>query len=323
MKKPKIYVHRMGSWYSLYMDRANEELLASFSEPVNERGREAPFTRAELIERMKGCSAILSLNGTGAEEEITFETLKAVKTIKIISISHWWGQFSDVPAGSGILVTEGSNANTVAVAEWVLACALSGVRKIETFNRRLKQGSKWGEPRREAGMFSGSTAGIIGLGRIGSYVSKYFKALGAEVIVYDKYCSAARAKELGVRLVPLETALKADVVSLHLPVTDETKGMLGRRHFALIKDGAVFINSARAALYDEAVLVKELKKNRFRAYIDVFENEPPPKAHPFRKLENVTITPHIAGDNKQMFLRCGREAILTLKEYFRAKKGKR
>ena len=319
MAKPKVYVHRMGSWYSLYMDRANEELLASFSEPVNERDRETPLTQDELISRMNGCSAILSLNGTGAEEEITYETLKAVNTIKIISISHWWGQFSEVPAGSGIKVIEGSNANTVAVAEWVLACALSGVRKIETFNSRLKSGSEWGEPRSEAGMLAGSVAGIIGLGRIGSYVSKYFKAMGAEVIVFDKYCPASRAKELGVPLVPLEAALKADVVSLHLPVTDETKGMLGRQHFAMIKDGAVFINSARAALYDEAVLVEELKKKRFAAYLDVFENEPLPIAHPFRTMENVTITPHIAGDNKQMFLRCGREAILALKDYFREK----
>jgi len=316
MEKPKIYVHRMGSWYSLYMDRANEELLASFSEPVNERDRETPFTRGELVSRMKGCSAILSLNGTGAEEEITYETLKAVNTIKIISISHWWGQFTDVPAGSGITVIEGSNANTVAVAEWVLACALSGVRKIETFSRRLKNGSEWGEPRRDAGMLAGSVAGIIGLGRIGSQVSKYFKAMGAEVIVFDKYCTPSRARELGVKLVTLEEALKADVVSLHLPVTDETKGLLGSRHFAMIKDGAVFINSARAALYDEEALVQELKKKRFAAYLDVFENEPLPIAHPFRTMENVTITPHIAGDNKQMFLRCGREAIISLKDYF-------
>ena len=301
------------------MNRENEELLASFSEPVNEKERETPFTQEELIERMKGCSAILSLNGIGAEKEIFYETLKTVGTIKAISVSHWWGQFSDIPKNSGILVTEGSNANTVAVAEWVIASALMGILRIDEFNKRLKNGSEWGEPRRNVEMLSGSLVGLIGLGRIGSHVSKYFRILGANVIVYDKYCPKERAEKLGVRLVSLEEVMKAEVVSLHLPVTDETKGMLKKEHFEMIKDGAVFVNSARAALYNENDLIEELRKKRFSAYIDVFSVEPLPKEHPFRSMDNVTITPHIAGDNKEMFLRCGREAILTLRDYFSGK----
>ncbi|MEI7904184.1 MAG: hydroxyacid dehydrogenase [Candidatus Firestonebacteria bacterium] len=319
MKKPKIYVHRLGSWYKLYMNMENEELLESFSEVVNERDREEPLTPSELIEKMKGSEAILSLNGIGAENEISYEILKAVGTVKFISVSHWWGQFPDVPKDSGISVVEGSNANTIAVAEWVISAALMGVRKIQDFDRSLKRGSLWAEPRRTVGMLAGKKVGLVGLGRIGSYVSKYFKALGTDVIVYDKYCPKSRAEELGVRLVSLEETFKADIVSLHLPVTNETKGMLGEKHFGLIKNGAVFINSARASLYDEQALIAELKKKRFSAYLDVFSIEPLPPGHPFRSMDNVTITPHIAGDNKEMFLRCGREAILTLKDYFEGK----
>lgn len=95
--------------------------------------------------------------------------------------------------------------------------------------------------------------------------------------------------------------------------------MPGAREFALIKDGAVFVNSARAALYNEEALVVELQKKRFSAFIDVFAEEPLPLNHSFRSMDNVFITPHIAGDNKAMFLCCGREAIQSLKEYFDGK----
>jgi phosphoglycerate dehydrogenase-like enzyme len=162
--------------------------------------------------------------------------------------------------------------------------------------------------------------GLVGLGRIGWYVAHYFREMGAEVVAYDKYCTEEKAAEIGVRLVSLDELLKtADVVSLHLPVTDETRGMLGAKEFALIKDGAVFVNSARAALYDEEALVAELKKGRFTAYLDVFSREPLAMNHPFRSMGNVIITPHIAGSNATMFQMCGREAVETLRDYFAGK----
>lgn len=319
MQKPKVYVHRLGPWYSLYMDPENENLLASFADVVSEGGRTAPMPPAELVERMRGCSAILSLNGTGADE-ITAEVLRSVGTVKVICISHWWGQFADAAKATGVTVTEGSNANTVAVAEWTVAAALMGIRKLDRFDRTLKGGSEWAEPRRNIGLLCESTVGLIGLGRIGWYVAHYFRSLGAKVIAHDKYWTHEKAHALGVTLVPLDDLMKtADVISLHLPVTKETTGLLGAREFALIKDGAVFINSARAALYDEPALVAELRKKRFTACLDVFSQEPIPADHPFRSMDHVTITPHIAGDNGAMFRRCGREAIHTLQDYYKGK----
>ncbi|HBC85592.1 MAG TPA: hypothetical protein DCZ94_01430 [Lentisphaeria bacterium] len=319
MSKPKVYVHRMGSWYNLYMDKASEALLGSFVEVVSDGTRETPMSPAELVERMRGCSAILSLGG-GGSHEITGDVLKSVGTVKLISIAHWCEQLTVAAKEAGVTVTEGSNANTVAVAEWTLTAALMGIRRIQMFDKALKNKSPWGEPRLEVGMLSGSTVGIAGLGRIGWYCAKYFKTMGAKVIAYDKYYTKERADKLGVELVTLDDQMKtADVISLHLPVTPETKGMLGAKEFALIKDGAVFINSARAALYDEKALIAELKKNRFTAFLDVFEKEPLPLDHPFRSMENVVITPHIAGFNSTMLLRCGREAIETLKDYFAGK----
>lgn len=319
MEKPRIYVHRMGEWYKLYMNEENEALLASFADVVSEGDREEPMAEDELIQHMQGCRAILSLNGMGCSE-ITANVLRHVPSLELICISHWWEQLEDVARETGIRFIEGSNGNTVAVAEWVLTCALMGVRKILYFNNLMKSGSPWCEPRRVVGMMSEKTVGIVAYGRVGHYAAHYFKMMGCRVLVCDKLLTPEQAKRDGVELASMDDVFsKADVISLHLPVLPSTRGIIGRRQFQLIKDGAVFINSARAAVYDEQALVEELRKNRFEAYLDVFSEEPLSLDHPFRSMDNVTITPHIAGDNIEMFRRCGREAILTLRDYFEGK----
>jgi phosphoglycerate dehydrogenase-like enzyme len=311
----RVYVHRLADWYDLYMDKANEDLLASFADVVSEGSRTDPFTEDELIERMKGASIILSLNGMGTKE-ITESVLKKTGTIELICISHWWEQFADAEKNTGIRVIEGSNANTVAVAEWTVCTALMGMRKLTRFDAQLKAGSVWCEPRRTVGLLCESTVGLIALGRIGRYVARYMRSLGAKVIACDKLATEKDARELDIELAGMDEVFKrADIISLHLPVLPSTRGIIGAEDFAKIRDGAVFINSSRAAVYDEDALVKELQKGRFDAYLDVFSVEPLPQEHPFRRMTNVTITPHIAGDNIAMFRRCGREAILTLKEY--------
>jgi phosphoglycerate dehydrogenase-like enzyme len=101
-----------------------------------------------------------------------------------------------------------------------------------------------------------------------------------------------------------------------MAVTDATRGMLGAREFGLIKEGAVFINSARSAILDSEALVAALRTNRFHAFLDVYDTEPLPLDDPLRSLPNAFITPHIAGDTNGMFVRCGRIAIERLREYF-------
>lgn len=319
MDQPKIYVHRLGSWYSLYMNDENEAALSSFAEVISERDSNKPLTPDELIERMQSCTAILSCNGEGTQE-ITADVLNSVGTIQLICIAHWCEQLVDAAKEAGIKVIEGSNANTIAVAEWTVCAALMAIRKLHCFDKALKNGSPWAESRHNVGLLCESKIGLIGLGRIGWYVAHYFKALGTDILAYDKNYTHENAKQLGVKLVSLDDLMStADIISLHLPVTTETKGMLGAREFALIKDGAVFINSARAELYDEDALIVELRKARFTAYLDVYMTEPIPIKHPFLSMDNVIITPHIAGDNRAMFLRCARESIQTLKDYYEGK----
>ena len=318
--RPGVYIHRVGAAYNRYMNGANEAELAAFADVVSDGPTSAVRSSDDLVARMRGCDAILSLAG-GWTDEITAEVLNSVGTIKLICIAHWGGQLVDAAREANITLIEGSNANTLAVAEWTLTAALMGIRKLQYFDRALKSGSPWGEPRREVGLLCESTVGIVGLGRIGSHCARHFGALGANVIAYDPYWTQEGAVKLGVSLVSLDDLLRSShVISLHLPVTAETTGLLGAREFALVRDRAVFINSSRAALYDEAAFIAELRRRRFSAYVDVFEQEPLPSEHPFRAMENVVITPHIAGDNNAMCLRCGREAIDTLSNYFTRRK---
>jgi phosphoglycerate dehydrogenase-like enzyme len=165
-------------------------------------------------------------------------------------------------------------------------------------------------------MLCACTVGLIGLGRIGQQVARLLRAFGATVIAYDPYVPHQVAADIGVRLLPLEELLRtADVISFHLPVTDATRAMFGARELSWIKDGAVIVNSARNALFHDQAFVAEVQTGRFTAFLDVFEVEPLPLDHPFRSLENVFITPHIAGDNAIMFARCGRIAIDVLRAY--------
>jgi phosphoglycerate dehydrogenase-like enzyme len=316
--KKKVYVHRMANWYDAYMSDENEKLLASFADMVSEGSRVEPFTEDELVKRMQGAQIILSLNGIGTAE-ITENVLKQVGSVELICISHWWEQFRDTERETGIRVIEGSNANTVAVAEWTICTALLGVRKLLRFNAAMKAGVLWhDQPSKDedAGMLCEKTVGIVALGRIGRYVAKTMSVMGAKVMACDKVATKAEAKELGAELISMDEIFEtADVITIHLPVLPSTRGIIGASHFAKIKDGAVFINSGRAAVYDEDALVKELQTGRFDAYLDVYSAEPLALTHPFRRMGNVFITPHIAGGNYAMFRRCGREAILTIKEY--------
>ncbi|MDQ6602821.1 MAG: hydroxyacid dehydrogenase [Chloroflexota bacterium] len=320
-RRPHIYIHRAAEWYGLYMDAENEAQLRQFADVTTGGTRAEPYTPDELIRALDGVDGILSLNGIGATE-ITTDVLAAVGTVRAIAISHWW-HTGHVPAramweAASVTVIDASDATTEAVVEWVIGAALIGVRRLVEFDRRLKSGDLWAEPgRRDAGLLCESVVGLIGAGRVGQVAAARFNAFGATLIAYDPFLSDDDARALGIRRVALDELLAtADVISLHMAVSDATRGMLGAREFALLKDGAVFINSARSALLDTPALVAELRKNRFHAFLDVFDTEPLPLDDPLRSLPNAFLTPHIAGDTVGMFHRCARIAIERLRDYF-------
>lgn len=317
----KIYIHRAEDWYKLYINDSDINLLSKYATVVTEGDRMEPMSEDELISRLKDVDVVLSLNGKGVADFTPRVIKEMSKSVKLVCIAHWWNihnTFVPMCRENGIQVVEGSNMVTVAVAEWTLASIMYGRRKIDVFDKRMKSGEIWGEPRRCAGMVRGSTIGLVGLGRIGRFTAHYLQQLGANIIAYDAM-PAEEITKLDIEPVSLmEIFKRSDVISLHLPVNQYTTGMIKKEHFEAIKDGAVLVNSARAALYNENDLIDELSKNRFTAFLDVFaEPEPLAVDSPLRKMDNVVMNPHIAGDNLVMFKETGTDTVNNLIEYIR------
>lgn len=320
MRRVKVYIHRTEDWYSLYLNDNDIEVLSQYADVVNEKDKAQPLSEDELINRIGDAEVIISLNGKGVAD-FTQRVIDAVKgTVKVVCIAHWWNihnTFVPMCQKAGITVIEGTNLNTVAVAEWTLGAILAGSREIFAFDKRMKAGSEWGEPRRTPRLVLGSTLGLVGLGRIGRYVAHFAKALGMKVIAFDAM-PKDEIEKLGITPVSLNELFEtADVISLHLPVNPKTEGIITKELFAKIKDGALFVNSARAALYNQQDLIDELKTNRFTAFLDVFDSEPLDAESPLRSLDNAVISPHIAGDNYQMFKMAGTGTVKTVCEYFK------
>ena len=321
MPKPHIYIHRVqGCTYEQYMDEGNEALLASFADVTNNGNGAEAVSHEDMVKSLQSVTGILSLNGSGAPE-ITTDVLNEVGTVDVAAIAHWWhGSHNQATAmweAAGVKVIDESDGCNEAVAEWTLGAAIAGLRRFEYYDRQLKAGELWPERRGVAKQLIGSTVGLVGLGRVGRLVAEYLRPFRTRVVGYDPFSTEAQAQEMGVELVDLHTLLRtADVVSLHMAVTPETTGMIGGEELALIKDGALLVNSARAALLDGDAFRTELAKQRFTAYLDVFAPEPPPLDDILRTLDNVVLTPHVAGSTDMMYLDCGRRAIEALREHF-------
>jgi phosphoglycerate dehydrogenase-like enzyme len=319
--RPHVYVHRIGESYGEYMTDRNDLLLRSFADVTTDGPEEVPVASSRLIEGLAKADGILSLNGVGAEE-MTEEVLREAGGVKVAVISHYFHGSHDRAVRAwkkaGVEVIDASEGNNRAVAEWTLGAAITGMYRFAEFDRAMKSGVKW--PKQStADQVQGKVVGLVGLGRVGRIVARYFQSFDVEVMAFDAYLSDEEIASMGIHPSSLlELMGSADIISFHLPVTDETKGMIGRREFETIKDGALLINSARAAIMDGEAFREELSKGRFRAVLDVYEPEPPPMDDVLRRLDNVVMTPHVAGNTRQMRADCGRIAIQALKDYFKA-----
>lgn len=202
----------------------------------------------------------------------------------------------------GVRATQAAAAMADAVAEFALTLCLCLLRHVHTFDRAMVAAGDW-SVRDSAGLgraFSAQRVGVIGAGRTGRSFIGMARALGATVDVFDPYLSAEAAGTLGVGRIDLDALMRAsDLLVVHAPVTPQTRGMVGARELALLRDGAILVNTARSAVIDEPALVAELVSGRLRAGLDVFDDEPLPHSHPLVGLPNVLITPHQAGATVQ------------------------
>jgi len=283
---------------------------------LNEDGRN--WTAKEIRDHLPGVEAMLTGWGVAKLDEAALS-----KADKLRIIAHAAGSVkafvTDALYERGIVVTHAATRIADSVAEFTLLMALMGLRRPHELDREMRSGTQW--PRsQERVLFeiAGRRVGLLGMGYVGRRAAGLFRALGAEVWAYDPYLSPQRAAELDVRLVGMDELLRAcKVISVHLPVTEETHHMLGARELALIQDGAIFINTARSWVVDQEAMVAELAKGRFWAALDVFDTEPLPAEHPLRHMDNVFLTPHTAGYTRDCYSSLMALVIEELARYFR------
>lgn len=292
---------------------AAERELAGFARVRGTAGPEV--AAAEVPALLDGAVACLTGWGTPPLDE-------AVKgshpTLRLVA--HTAGSIRRlVPAAAmarGLRVSHAAAIIADAVAEFVVCQALLGLRPLHAIDQGMKAGEEWFALReRHLGRLLGArTVGVVGAGYVGRKVIALFRAFGATVLVADPLLSAAAAAALGVELRPLDDLLaESDVVSLHAPVLPETREMVGAAQLARLRDGALFINTARAALVDEAALLAELRRGRITAALDVFDQEPLPADSPFRALPNVILSPHAAGHTTDTYLRQGSAMVAEIR----------
>ncbi len=200
----------------------------------------------------------------------------------------------------GIVVMNTPGGNTITTAEHTMSMIASMSRKIPQATMSMKQG-KWEKSRFMGTELYNKTLGLVGLGQIGSYVAKLAQGWSMNVIGYDPYLAVDRALQMGIEVVELEELFfRADIISVHTPLTNETRGIINTKMMAKMKDGVMIVNCARGGIINEQDLSEALKSGKVAAAaFDVFEKEPVDSEHSLLGLDNFTSTPHIGGSTEE------------------------
>ncbi|MFH1086791.1 MAG: hydroxyacid dehydrogenase [Chloroflexota bacterium] len=258
-------------------------------------------TAAETAAAARDVDAILARTG-----KITREVIAAAPRLRIVA-RHGVGYDNvDVAACTerGIAVTITGDANSEAVSEHAMALILASARQLTKADRALRAGM-WDREAIHGIELAGKTLGLVGIGRTGSRVARHAAGFSMRVIAHDPYAPHATAQDLGVELVDLPTLLaQADYVSVHAPLTPETRHLIGAAQLRQMKPTAILVNTSRGGLVDEAALSEALSSGRIAAAaLDVFETEPLPAGHPLTRLDNVILSPHVAGTTEEALVR--------------------
>jgi D-3-phosphoglycerate dehydrogenase len=275
------------------LHQAGIELLKEVGEVEVRTG----MSKEELLEAIRDKDALLVRSAT----KVTREVLEAAENLKVIGRAGIGVDNIDLDAATekGIVVVNSPGASTITVSELTLGLMLALARNITRADTSLKSG-RWEKKNLLGIELRGKTLGVIGTGRIGSAVIEKAKAMGMKIIGYDPFVSEKVAREMGFELVDFHEVIKeADFISLHVPLTDQTRHMIGREEIAMMKKGAFIINCSRGGTIDEAALLEGLESGKLGgAALDVFEKEPP-LDNPLLKNERFIGTPHLGASTEE------------------------
>ena len=315
MPKPKLFIAITKTLRTSLFSSTSEERLADLF-TVHGGDHDDKLSSADVAERIGGCSALIT--GWGSPE-ITPDFLAAASNLRIIA--HSAGSIRRlIPKAAleqGIAVTHAAPMIAEAVAEFTVFGMLLGLRWPHRQNALLHAGANWSEARATGGnLLEAQRVGLIGCGYVAQRVIKKLQGFGMPIAVYDPYLPDERADALNVTPVSLKELFSTcRVIANHAPTTPETDGMVTATHFKLLQDGGVFINNARARAVNQDDMITELATGRIRAVLDVFNPEPLTEDSPLRGMENVFLTPHMAGQSDDTRLRQGAAMVDELERF--------
>ena len=303
--KPRILIALRPALFDLLFADEQQARLRALGD-VTMPAQAGDLSEAQLRALIGGHEIVITSWGTPS---FSHAVLEAADRLQLIAHSAGSIKLMLPPPvfAAGRRVTHAAEAMAIPVAETTLLLILLSLRRFHKIDRAFKDDGWAAAKALGAGTeLAGTRIGVIGAGRSGRQVIKKLNALDAELWLYDPYVSTAQATAMGLRKVALEPLMReCPVVTLQAPSTDETYRMIGAEQFSWLQDGAVFINTARTHPIDETALLAELQSGRISAALDVFEQEPLPDASPFRDLDNVIISPHVAAVTRQAYKRQG------------------
>src|SRR6266550_1570314 len=252
----------------------------------------------QLPEVLAGCVGLV----VRSETKVTADLMDNATTLRVIGRAGVGVDNIDVAAATarGIVVMNAPDGNTITTAEHTIALLVGLARSVPQANSSLKSG-KWERKRFIGVELQGKTLGIIGLGRIGRGVATRARGLGMNIVAFDPFVAPEQARDLEIEVVPLdEVFARADFITVHTPLTPETRGIVGGEAFAKMKRGVRIVNCARGGLVDEQALHDAITTGVVAgAALDVFAQEPPPADHPLLALAEVIATPHLGASTTE------------------------
>lgn len=279
-----------------------DDVSDSGLEPLRAAGfdvqKRTGLSRSELVQSLKDCDGLI----VRSETKVTADLLDETTSLRVIGRAGVGVDNIDVPAATirGVVVMNAPDGNTITTAEHTIALLISLARSIPQANSSLKAG-RWERKKFIGVELQGKTLGIVGLGRIGRVVASRARALGMQIVAYDPFIATEQARDLEIELIPLEDVYaRADFLTVHTPLTAETRGLIDRDVLSKMKHGARLINCARGGLVDEDALYEALTSGSIAgAALDVFSEEPPPSDHRLLQLEQVIATPHLGASTTE------------------------
>ena len=273
------------------------------------------LSEAELLPVVADAVALL----VRSETKITRKVLEAAPLLRVVGRAGVGVDNVDVEAATqrGVVVMNTPGGNTISTAELSFAMILALTRKLPQAHASMAAG-KWDRKQFQGAELAGKTLGILGMGRIGGEVAKRALAFGMKVIGYDPFLTEERARSLGIELASELDAVyrAADFITVHMPVTEQTRGMLNTAAFAKMKPGVRIVNCARGEIIVEADLIAALDSGKVAAAgLDVFIVEPLAADHPFRKHPGITLTPHLGASTAEAQEKCGLEVAEVITAY--------